>query len=296
MIRIYKTYNIVFFLRQYFFIFFITGSLSAEAQDADSNSLKTIAGNLLKEGIGLYEANLAAQVSSAFLVDKLSTENIFGSITYKKNDLLYSIFLSGSIKQPVVRYTFSFQLPFSPSTMKIDGQPRDLSEYEKSLYKMKKQILKMARKRKSFFTNYGDVALNPVFFQEENHTGVYLISSTHDPSFVPFGNDYLLFFNENSKLISKEKIHQNLIEISAVSPDTLSDDQALASFHTHSELSSPYITPTDICTILLHMERVSWESHIVISPGFVSFFFPGQKVLEIITREEYEKMVPDEKN
>ncbi len=286
MIRIYEIRIFVF---TYFFFY---GFLFAQSDS--SNFLQPVSDSILKEGVEIYECAIASKVSSEFLIDKLSVEGIFGFITYKKSNSIHTVFLKGDIKNPEVRYTFSYSSPFNPENRNLDGEPCLLSEYEVSLNKMKSKILKLAKKRKSFFLNYSEIVLNPVFIQRENLTYVYLISSTNDDSFIPLGNDYLLVFNEKAKLISKKKIHQNLIEIPVGDSDTLKTDEALSSFHIHSELSSPFITATDVCTILLNMENSKLESHIVVSEEYVSFFFPLQKHLEIITKEEYEKMNKEE--
>lgn len=275
-----------------FFIFHFSFFISL-AQD-DSNFLQTISDSILSEGVSIYESAVASKTSADFVIDKLSVEEIFGYITYKKNNSTHTIFLKGNQKTPEVRYTFSFPAPFNSENRNLDGVPRALSDYEISLNKMRQKIFKMAKKRKSFFANYSGIVLNPVYFQRGNLTYVYLISSTNDDSFIPLGNDYLLVFNEKIKLVSKEKIHQNLIEIPVGNSDTLKSDEALSSFHTHSEFSSPFITSTDICTLLLNAKNEKMESHIVVSEEYVSFFFTHAKQLEIITREEYEKMSVDE--
>lgn len=289
MIRIYR-------LKIHFLIPFICCSLffNSSAQTDSSGSLKSISDSILKEGIEIYECSMASGLSTEFLIEKLSMEDVSGLLTYKKANSIHTIFLKGNSKNPGVKYTFTYPAPFGAESMKIDGESRALSEDESAFYKMRHKILKLARKRKSFFTSYAEIVLNPVFIREGNLTRAFLISSTHDNSFIPLGNDYLLVFNEKSKLISKEKIHQNLIEISTNVSDTLQPGQALASFHTHSELSSPFISSTDICTLLLQRESVNWESHIVISPSYVSFFFPEQRILEIITKEEYDRMSGEE--
>lgn len=272
----------------------LTGHLQSFAQQDSLDYLKSISDSILKEGMEIYECNMSSKTSSEFLIEKLSMEEIFGLITYKKNNIIHTIFLKGDTKNPIVRYTFSYPVPFNAENVNLDGEPRPLSEYEISFNKMRNKILKLALKRKSFFTNYAEIVLNPVFIQRENLTYVFLTSSSHDNSFIPLGNDYLLVFNEKSKLLTKEKIHQNLIEVPVSGGDTLQPDQGLASFHIHSELSSPFISSTDISTLLMQKETVNWESHIVVSSEYVSFFFPVQKILEIITKEEYEKMSEEE--
>lgn len=266
----------------------------SHGQTDSADFLKPVSDSILKEGIEIYECAIASKESSEFLFEKLSMEEISGSITYKKSNVIHTVFLRGNTKNTHVKYTFSYPSPFEPGNMKLDGESRMLSDYENALYKMLGKIQKLARKRKPFFTSYAEISLNPVFIEKGNFTFVYLISSSQDDSFIPLGNDYLLIFNERSKLLSKEKIHQNLIEISPGTGETLPADQALASYHTHSELSSPFISSTDICMLLLQKERVDWQSHIVISQEYVSFFFPGQKILEIMTREDYEKMSGEE--
>lgn len=282
----------IYGLRAHLLISFIWCNLffHSRAQTGSADFLKPVSDSILKEGIEIYECSMASKLSTEFLFDKLSMEDVFGLLTYKKANVIHTVFLKGTPKKPMVKYTFSYPAPFGAESMKVDGESRPLSEDEISFYKMRKKILRLARKRKSFFTDYSEIVLNPVYLYKGNLTWVFLVSSSHDSSFIPLGNDYFLVFNEKSTLVSKEKIHQNLIEISTQVSDTLQPGQALASFHTHSELSSPFISSTDICTLLLQRESVNWESHIVISPAYVSFFFPEQGILEIITKEEYDRM------
>ena len=279
-------YHVLLFICHSIFLF----SFTSYSQNDTSNYFKPVSDSILKEGIEIYECNRASKNSAEFLIEKLSMEEIFGLITYKKNKAIHTIFLKGNSKDPEARYTFSYPAPFNAENVNFDGESRPLSEFEISLNKMRNKILKLARKRKSFFTNYAEIVLNPVFIQKEDITHVFLISSSHDNSFIPLGNDYLLVFDEKSKLLSKTKIHQNLIEVPVSGRDTLQSGQGLASFHIHSELSSPFISSTDISTLLMQKETMNWESHVVVSSEYVSFFFPEQQILEIITREEYEKM------
>lgn len=299
MIRIYKILNgltlldNVFYLLIFLFIVFFSSFSFAQKDSIDF--LKPVSDSILREGIEIFECTKASQVSFNFVVEKLSVEDITGSLTYKKSGIIHSVFLKGTLKKPGIRYTFSFPSPFDPEAPDFDGEPRPLSDYELSLNEMRKKVLKLSRKRKSFFSNYSDVVLTPVFILRDNFTFVYLLSSSHESSFIPFGNDYLLVFNEKGKLISREKIHQNLIDVAAGSVDSLKADEAMASFHTHSPVSSPFITSTDICTLLMNKEKVNWESHIVVSDEYVSFFFPEKRILEIITREEYERISGEQK-
>ncbi len=260
------------------------------AQTDSSGFLSFVADSIKKEGIEIFECMQASGISTGILTEKLSLEGIFGSVTYKKENSVCTIFLMGNKKKPSIKYSFRFDLPINTENFIIDGEPRLLTEEEEAFSKMRRRIEKEAKKRKSFFPNYSGIVLNPVYLMRNGETLVFLVSTTHNKEFIPFGNDYKFTFNEKSRLISREKIHQNLIEVTTGGTDTLQTGNALASYHTHSSFSSPFISSTDICTLLLTKDVVRWESHVVMSENYVSFFFPEAKILQIISREEFEKM------
>jgi hypothetical protein len=74
---------------------------------------------------------------------------------------------------------------------------------------------------------------------------VYSITGPQASGVVLIGNDYLFKYDCDNKFISKEKIHNSLIELPAKMD---SDQEAVATMHSH--VISDIIDPTDICTLL----------------------------------------------
>jgi len=102
---------------------------------------------------------------------------------------------------------------------------------------------------------------------------------------VLFGNDYLLTFDKNDNLTAKKAIHRNLIPIHFEE-----NMEVEASVHSHSRETGDFITPTDVCTLMLYGRYAQWKKHYVMSARYVSIWDCEQETLRIVTTEDFEKI------
>jgi len=104
---------------------------------------------------------------------------------------------------------------------------------------------------------------------------------------VILGNDYLLTFDSNNKVKSKQKLHQNIIPV-----DFKADSvQEASTMHTHLPSTGDYMTPTDICTLLLYGEMSQWKQHYTLSQDFISIWDVEKRDLVMLTRKAWEKIM-----
>jgi hypothetical protein len=116
---------------------------------------------------------------------------------------------------------------------------------------------------------------------------VYVLTGPKVTGVVIFGNDFLMTFDERDNLKDKKEIHRNLIPI-----EFEKGQNTVGAMHSHTFGTSDFITPTDICTLMLYAKFAGWESHIVLSQKYVSIWNCDAETLTLMTWEEYEKNDP----
>ena len=96
-----------------------------------------------------------------------------------------------------------------------------------------------------------------------------------------FGNDYLLNFDNNNKLQSKKRIHKNIIPV-PFGDNAAGAENAKETLHVHLPETGDFITPTDICTLLLYGKFTGWDRHTVVSKKYMNFWNCKTNQLHII--------------
>lgn len=263
----------------FFFLFFRSYSFVGQSDNVEFD--------ILEKGKKLYYLESSREFSAQFINQKLSTENLIDIIAYFDHDSIKAICLSSSFPNHA-RYTFTFYPPYEYDDMQIQGNKRLLSKYEKKLVKIKNRITSDLSTDSVFFPKLPEHSFNTIFLKEKKSINVYIIPVSATSEKITLGNDYLYIFSDKGRYRSKSKLHQNYIPIDMNVENN--EDLSLSSYHTHSDLSSPYITETDICTLLLYKEVEEWNSHLVISEKYVSFFNIPEKKLLIMLKEEFEKL------
>jgi hypothetical protein len=172
-------------------------------------------------------------------------------------------------------------------TATIDFKERDLKQGEKELYAMRTTALREIQ-QDTLFKKYTNTNFNliPVIYKDERK--VYVLTGTKNEGVVLFGNDYLLAFDKQDNLIEKKEIHKNLIPIKFEMEEQDESKKIVASVHSHAAETGEFITPTDICTLMLYGKFTEWERHIVISENYVNIWDCINESLVIMTTEEYE--------
>ncbi|WP_278009399.1 hypothetical protein [Flavobacterium gyeonganense] len=112
---------------------------------------------------------------------------------------------------------------------------------------------------------------------------VFVLTGPKNNGVMIFGNDYLLTFDNNSKLIKQKQLHKSLIPIEFGSKDEIE-----ATIHSH--IIDDLITSTDICTLMLYGKFAKMKTHYVMSKKYVSIWDFKKETLTVMTREDFEKI------
>lgn len=250
-----------------------------------------IADNLLQEGYELYQLQLAGVYSSRFIESNLSTELLTGTIVYPTADTIQVLYLSGQGKKTEVKYHFTFDRPVSDDFIRLAPSAEKMSDEHKKMIRIRQGVLKQLNKNKTLLDMYQDHPPSLVYLNSENFTEVFLFSGREAKGAVPLGNDCRMVFSPKGKFKELEKLHQNFIPIpGSDESEGEFDGYALSSMHVHSEASAPFITSTDIATILLYGNYVQWKSHLVFSDGYVTFMSIPDRKITIMLKEEFDRI------
>ena len=139
----------------------------------------------------------------------------------------------------------------------------------------------------TLFQAYDNTKLNLVPLIEGNSRKVYVLTGPQLGGVVILGNDYLLSFNKKHELVSKQKLHQNIIPVSFAEKK---EDEA-ATLHSHLPSTGDYMTPTDICTLLLYANMSNWKQHYTMSENFMSVWEIDKAKLTMVSRKAWEKIM-----
>lgn len=165
----------------------------------------------------------------------------------------------------------------------MNTKERNMTGIEKDYFELRKNALDVINSD-TIFQVYKNSSLNIIPIITGKEKKVYVITGTTRSGVVLLGNDYLINFDKNNKAVSSKKIHQNLIPIDITKGDDVS------SMHSHLPETGDYITPTDICTLMLYQRFTKWKTHTVLSKNYVSFWDGEKNSLAVITREAYQKI------
>lgn len=257
------------------------------AQDKINEKAKPI----IEEGIRIYQSEKASwHGTDLFLESYENKNNIGGYFSFVTDETPTCIFYAKG-QEPKVIGQITFNKSFDLQTAKVNVREREMSEEEKQYYK----LVITARKNvseDSFFVSYKNTNLNVVPIISGKERNVYLLTGTSRPNVVLFGNDYLLKYDQNNKLLSKKKLHQNLIPVEYGNDEK--GELITETMHSHAEATGDYITATDVCTLLLYKELTQWKMHHVVSEKLVNMYNLENETLHVITTKALEKIIDDQ--
>ena len=247
---------------------------------------------IVKEGKLLYRSEMASWYGTdLFLENYKNRENIGGYFSYSENDTSKCIFFSKSEKPSVIG-TISFDSTYNVKTAKIDLTERDFTKNEKDLYEIRKLALKEINSD-TLFKRYNNTNLNLIPLINEKERKVYVLTGPQQNGIVIFGNDYLLTFDKNNKLILKKQLHKNIIPIYYGGKQE-KDQQIEGAMHTHLPETGDFITATDICTLMLYEKFAKWKTYNVISEKYLNIWNCETNQLTVITMDAVKKINKDQ--
>jgi hypothetical protein len=160
---------------------------------------------IVAEGKLLYKSEMASWYGTdIFLEHYKDRAKIGGYFSYTDNGTAKCVFFSKS-SEPKVIGTISFDSTYDTRMAKIDLIERDLSNNEHDLYVIRKLALNEIQ-TDTLFKTYNNTDLNLIPLINGDERKVYVLTGPQQPGVVIFGNDYLLTYNSENKLLLKKKL------------------------------------------------------------------------------------------
>ncbi|MFV0419011.1 MAG: hypothetical protein ACK5KT_09815 [Dysgonomonas sp.] len=263
------------------FILFLLFSVSVYSQNTE---LDKIAQDITEEGKLLYRLELAAWYGMDIFKDNFKENNrIGGYFSYLDSNTPKCLIFSNE-QNPRVIGVVSFGDIKLIETATIDFKKRDFKVNEKELYTIRAKAL-IEIQQDTLFKNYTNTNLNLIPLIYKDARKVYVLTGPKNVGVVLFGNDYLMSFDKQHNLTEKKELHKNLIPI-----EFDEDKDTSLTIHYHSSASDDFITPTDICTLMLYAKFAGWKKHIVVSQNYASIWDCENETLQIMTKEEFQKI------
>ncbi|HEY0610203.1 MAG TPA: hypothetical protein VGD35_11120 [Chitinophaga sp.] len=240
---------------------------------------------ILREGTLLYRSEMASWNGSDIFFEKCKNlqDQVGGYFSYGAQALTYCIFFTKD-QDPKVLCSIAFDSTYDVNTAQVALEQRNFTQEESKIYAIRQQALTAVQKDPIFKT-YKNTSLNIVPVVSNDVRKVYVLTGPKTTGVVVFGNDYLLTFDEQNRLTGTKKLHKNIIPIN-YGKET---DNAIT-MHTHLPATGDYITPTDICTLMLYGKYAKWKQHYVISKNYVSIWDCEKNLLATPTKKAWDQM------
>lgn len=211
---------------------------------------------IVAEGKLLYKSEMASWYGTdLFLENYKNRENIGGYFSYTSSNVSNCVFFSKADK-PTVIGTISFDSTYDIKTAEVNLTERDFTKIENDLYEIRKLALAEIDSDTLFKTyNNTDLNLIPLINGEEKK--VFVLTGPKNRGVVIFGNDYLLTFDGNNKLLVKKQLHKNIIPVYYGTKEE-EGKQSVGAMHSHLPETGQFMTATDICTLMLYGKFAKW--------------------------------------
>lgn len=275
-------------MRQFLVIFLLClqCALGSHAQE----DLQRAAAGIVEEARELYRSEMASWNGTDMLAINYHNDidKVGGYISYAEDGFEKCIFFSRE-DSPRVMMTVVFDSTFEPAQASSSMLRRPFTPLERSLYNIRRAALKEAAADTALFEMYNNTSYNfiPIIYRGQKK--VYIITGTTRHNVVIFGNDYLLSFDKDDKLLSKKKLHRNIIP----TPYGNAADSSLnimGGAHTHLPETGPFMSVTDVCTLMLYAKYANWGQYTVASDKYISIWSREGDKLLILPYNGYDKL------
>lgn len=249
--------------------------------------------SIVAEGKLLYKSEMASWYGTdLFLENYKDRENIGGYFSYTDNDIAKCIFFSKA-ENPKVIGTISFDSTYNVKTAKTDLTERDFTQTEKDLFQIRTIALEeLNTNSDGLFKFYQNTNPNIIPLIKGQEKKVYILTGPQQSGVVIFGNDYLLTFDKNNKLLTKKQLHKNIIPIEY--GNTEDGKEVVGAMHSHLSETGDFITATDICTLMLYEKFAKWETYNVVSEKYLNTWNCKTDELTVIPMKTIEKINKDQ--
>jgi hypothetical protein len=240
---------------------------------------------IVDEGKMLYKSEMASWLATDILQEKYPEllEGVGGYFSYPMGDKELCVFFSKE-NTPNVILEITFDNTFSIKKASIKKIYRGFTPLEKEMYAIRKTALKLINSD-TLFLNYENTALNLIPLINSDSKKVFVLTGPRQNGVVIFGNDYLIEFDSNNQVISKRRLHKNIITNKYSMNKKKSKGNEVSGMHSHSPETGDYITSTDICTLMLYQKKTGWKSYMVISEKYMNLWTCESNSLAVIPKE-----------
>ncbi|WP_312824562.1 hypothetical protein [Epilithonimonas sp.] len=270
-------------MKKLYNLFFLFLAISLSAQN-----LEKIAKEITDEGITLYRSEMASWYGTdVFLANYQNRENIGGYFSYIDEGVPKCIFFS---KANQVIGTIAFPTNYKPQNANLDLTERKFTDIENEYATIRSKALERI-KSDSIFKHYNNTNFNLVPIIRNNSKKVYILTGHNDNNLVLFGNDYLIDFDKKNEIKKVQRLHKSLITQKIVDDEV---GKTVSGVHSHVLEDWPYMTPTDICTLMLYQNLTNWESYNVVNKKYFSIWNSKTNNLTIMLTDVIKKINEDQ--
>lgn len=275
-------------MHKFLFSFLTLVCLYTFGQDNPTELAKPI----VEEGKRLYKSEMASWYGTdLFLENVKDRAKIGGYFSYMNNETPTCIFFSKEDNVRVIG-TISFDSTYNTKTAKLDLTERSFTKTENDYYTIRQLALHEINSD-TLFKTYKNTNLNLVPLISDDEKKVYVLTGPQENGVVIFGNDYLLTFDQDNKLLTKKQLHKNIISIN-YGGKTENGEEIEGTIHTHLPETGDFITATDICTLMLYEKFTNWKQHNVISKKYLNIWNCKTDQLIVIPMETIKKINKDQ--
>ncbi|MEJ0030550.1 MAG: hypothetical protein WDO15_09345 [Bacteroidota bacterium] len=242
---------------------------------------------LVIEAKKLYKSDMASWYGTDIFMAKFQDKRprARGYFSYVEKGKATCVFFSDDTPRKILA-SFTFDSTYNINTAVVDGTEREMNSMETDLVAIRTTALEEFQTDKTLFKKYEKTNPNFIPLSDEFGKRVYILTGPQENGVVIFGNDYLLTFDDQNKLIEKKQLHSNPV---ITESKGTGEKVLVTSMHTHLPTTGDLITATDICTLMLYCPYTQWKQHIVMSKNFVSIWTCG-KGLAVMPREAWDKI------
>ena len=251
-------------------LFLLIGLRSFPQQD----SLAVLSNKILSEGVGLYNSQQAAWYAAELLLQKENGKNIAGYFSYKQDSVIKTVFYTD--KEKVIA-TYTFKPPVSVESYSVDLKSRKLTEYESALAKVRHAAFELLNYDFKFFKRPENSSFYVIMLDKGDEVHVFIIVGPKVKGAILLGNDYLMRYRKSdASLIDKKVLNPDVINLK-----TVKETHYNYVTYTQENPKLPYISSTDICSLLLYSLQTQWSTYKAESKTHLSVFNAKTKVLMI---------------
>lgn len=247
---------------------------------------------VIKEGTKLYRTEMASWYGTDIFLAKFGDrrQNTGGYFSYLADNKAVCVFFSRG-DSPKIIGTFSFDSTYDVNTAAFNGDEREPTQQELDLITIRQSALS-EYKSDALFKSYKDMNPNFIPINDEDGKRVYILTGPQKEGVVVFGNDYLLTYDQENKLIDKRGLHKNIIPTEY---GKQKGNVEVGAMHSHLPETGDLITATDICTLMLYGKFTQWQQYIVVSEKNVSLWDCKKNQLSVMSRIAWEKILNSQK-